>query len=575
MNDYSDIYSSDSINQDIFAPLSSVQDDGPCETVSHDDTPELDPILPLSFFTDTYDPGSGKLFAEMQNAKHTWKSFAALLAAYSKIPRAQKKDSPLYCPTRFTQIVRKRKTPKKIKTKNGRKIIKDWYDGWRCNENVTVSSVIPVDFDDDFAFRHVEDFLSDNDLEGVLYTSASHREAEPHLRLVIPLAGPIDAEMHEIVVNSIIACLKPGYRLRDTTKSTPNSLFYFPGQYQTAEENLFFHHFGEILTAEAWFRRGGLTLQQAVRQKRTVHRRSTNGGGSVVSVYGKDWPLSRDVVWSYDEPRERYLNTKKLRHPALCRFATSTAMCALNAGFDIEVDDLAKIIGVVQDINTSSSPYDDLEGLAGNAINYAFANIDTPAFVLWERQMEEVRQGGFIEPNWPEDWTEQARETICDIQQLRSKKRTMDFGNHYESELDIDTKFETAIEQKHFHSTERPVVNVIGGNLPEEIERAQHLLIESPLPVFQRDGKIVQVGHLPRHKKLPGLAFVQITETALVTMLTRLATWRKFDGRMKDFKVVNCPKEIAAGVLAEIELKLQVARACGATIWMGKQRQSG
>jgi hypothetical protein len=382
MTDSYNIYSKDQESQDIlFSPIPDIDEDEVDEREQFDpllwidgaddgeipnDTPN--PVIPVSFFTSIFDPGWGKPFADLQNTTHTWWSLGRMLARHSQLFLQKKSEAPLFCPTRFIQEVRRRSQPKKIRLPDGRVIEKPFFDGWRCDENVTESSLAAADLDDDFSFEYVDHWLRDNRVEALLYTTASHKKSEPHLRLVIPLASAVDAAMHEIAITSIIACLKPGYRMKDTTKLTPNSLFYFPANYESADENRFLHIRGEIFAAEQWFKRGGLELRQACKE-----RKARRG---LTATSRKDWPLSHDVQWSYSEPLERYLATKQLRHPALFGFATATAQCAFHAGYDLQAD----IIEKVQNANSPSSPYDDIERLAVDALTYAENNIDKPAF---------------------------------------------------------------------------------------------------------------------------------------------------------------------------------------------------
>ena len=107
-------------------------------------------------------------------------------------PLKKKTSSSLFCPTRFTQKVRKRPRPKIVHLQNSKIIEKPYYEGFRCDENVTESGMVILDLDNDFDFEFVYGWLIGEGLEAMLWTTASHTFAEPRLRLVIPLAETVD-----------------------------------------------------------------------------------------------------------------------------------------------------------------------------------------------------------------------------------------------------------------------------------------------------------------------------------------------------------------------------------------------
>src|SRR5215472_2275787 len=124
-----------------------------------------DKVIPCSFFKDIHDPGWGKQFADLQKTPHTWSMLVEICRMCSQRALQQKTDSRLICPTIFTPTVRKRPTPKKIRKPNGVIFEKHWYDGWRCDENVTEIGVIIPDLDDDFEFETVYSWLIGEGIE--------------------------------------------------------------------------------------------------------------------------------------------------------------------------------------------------------------------------------------------------------------------------------------------------------------------------------------------------------------------------------------------------------------------------
>jgi hypothetical protein len=87
----------------------------------------------------------------------------------------KKEDSALVCPTVFTEIVRKRPKPKVINLRGGTAITKHWYDGYRCDENVTDIGMIVLDLNDDFEFEFIYSRLLGEGIEAMLWTTANHK----------------------------------------------------------------------------------------------------------------------------------------------------------------------------------------------------------------------------------------------------------------------------------------------------------------------------------------------------------------------------------------------------------------
>src|SRR5215471_12648538 len=198
MTDTLSIYSNTDESQDLTTEGRLQCDNQP------DNLPNL---IPISFFAYLEDTGNHKHF-DGWNRPLPWSDIVFVLEKFSQTEYKDKEAAWLFCPTVF-RMERQRK-------KDG-----TWDTGWRNELNMTTSSMIPIDFDKDagFDFASVHDWLVANEIEAVLYTSASHTIAAPRLRLVVPLAGEIDPTMHTVVVNSIVSAIRPNYRLKDTSKS--------------------------------------------------------------------------------------------------------------------------------------------------------------------------------------------------------------------------------------------------------------------------------------------------------------------------------------------------------------------
>jgi putative DNA primase/helicase len=118
-------------------------------------------------------------------------------------------------------------------------------------------------------------------------------------------------------------------------------------------------------------------------------------------------------------------------------------------------------------------------------------------------------------------------------------------------DFDSDMKEETQRENRKFF--DRPAVLVRGGKIHEATEKAEQVLIDSKFEVFQRDGRLVRVGRYPMAGDgKPVLGFVEISKDNMVEILTEKILWTRMDGRSKKEKVVDCPSDVAACLLARI-----------------------
>jgi hypothetical protein len=374
--------------------------------------PETNPLVPVSFFANRHDVGDDRDFDD-RNQPILWWHFACLLARSSRDERPDKTSQMLFAPTVF-------KKDKQLKPDGTP------YEGPRCHPNATTSAMVPLDLDGDFAFGYVRNWLIETGCEGVLYSSASHTHADPRLRLILPLSSEVDPATHMLCGQAIVNLLRPGYRLLDTTKQHPGSLFYLPAQYASAEENLFFYYNrGGVLSANDWIDLGGVT-----------------NAAPPAEVPRYTAPLSRDALWNYDEPLDRYLSLSSGRHTGLFSMMVGIGMKALHAGYDLSEGELASIASDAQRMNPPTGRYGDLREPAARALDQARCNVTVPAWELHEARHEEMRQAlasSFdVEPNWPSSWRDEARETIAEIQSLRRSQLDVEEALDIDDTADID-----------------------------------------------------------------------------------------------------------------------------------------
>jgi putative DNA primase/helicase len=105
------------------------------------------------------------------------------------------------------------------------------------------------------------------------------------------------------------------------------------------------------------------------------------------------------------------------------------------------------------------------------------------------------------------------------------------------------------------HNTDdRPTIKIIAGALPETVDRVEEILRETG-GVYQRGEALVRIGKvvLPKVagiKRAPFLGAVALTVDALIDDLTRRVYWERHDLKQKKEVLVNCPREVAATLLA-------------------------
>jgi putative DNA primase/helicase len=99
----------------------------------------------------------------------------------------------------------------------------------------------------------------------------------------------------------------------------------------------------------------------------------------------------------------------------------------------------------------------------------------------------------------------------------------------------------------------RPVIEVKGGGIGEEVDAAEAALISSDAGIYQRGELLVRVGvvaiDVSDSRTVEGVQIVRVNEPCLVETLTRAACWVQRDGRNGVLHRVNAPKSHAATLL--------------------------
>jgi hypothetical protein len=109
----------------------------------------------------------------------------------------------------------------------------------------------------------------------------------------------------------------------------------------------------------------------------------------------------------------------------------------------------------------------------------------------------------------------------------------------------------------------KPVIRIIGGQLPEQVEQAEQALVAYDHQVYQRSGFLVRVltNSLPPKgiKRSENALVIHTVEAPyLVKRFTEAALWVRYDARRQSWKQVDCPKVIAETYLACAPWKVPV-----------------
>jgi putative DNA primase/helicase len=102
----------------------------------------------------------------------------------------------------------------------------------------------------------------------------------------------------------------------------------------------------------------------------------------------------------------------------------------------------------------------------------------------------------------------------------------------------------------------QPVIQVVNGELPRVLDEAEAALMAAGCEIYQRGGQIVRPV-LQKHKasdnrQTEAWLLVPVTRSDLVVMLTKVAHFKKFDGRSKKLVSIDAPDKVAETYLASV-----------------------
>jgi hypothetical protein len=97
-------------------------------------------------------------------------------------------------------------------------------------------------------------------------------------------------------------------------------------------------------------------------------------------------------------------------------------------------------------------------------------------------------------------------------------------------------------------------IKIIGGNLPANIDQAEAALLEQRADIFQRGTALVRPSldeeiTISKGRKIRGMRLVPIKIAGMREHMTAAADFRTYSAQEKDWRSVNCPKEIAEAYL--------------------------
>lgn len=108
----------------------------------------------------------------------------------------------------------------------------------------------------------------------------------------------------------------------------------------------------------------------------------------------------------------------------------------------------------------------------------------------------------------------------------------------------------------------RPEIKVVGGNLHHIVTEGEQALIAANLGLYQRGSMMVRptLMHvdIADHKTTMAMRLAAVRLHLLVEIMTKSATWLRFDIRKNDFVAIDCPEKIANTLLAREQWGLPI-----------------
>jgi putative DNA primase/helicase len=109
---------------------------------------------------------------------------------------------------------------------------------------------------------------------------------------------------------------------------------------------------------------------------------------------------------------------------------------------------------------------------------------------------------------------------------------------------------------------DRPTIKVVGGKLPEIVTQAEQALIKTDLGLYQRGSMIVRPAlmhvEIADSKTTMAIRLAPVHPYLLAEMMTRAATFIKYDSRKKEWVAIDAPEKVANTMLAREQWTLPV-----------------
>lgn len=99
-------------------------------------------------------------------------------------------------------------------------------------------------------------------------------------------------------------------------------------------------------------------------------------------------------------------------------------------------------------------------------------------------------------------------------------------------------------------------IKIQGGARPENVDQAEAALVAQGIGVFQRVSMLMRPAEMTVQVRggepVNDLVLVSVGASELIEHMTSAATFTRWDGRMQDWKCIDCPREIAETLLARV-----------------------
>ncbi len=123
------------------------------------------------------------------------------------------------------------------------------------------------------------------------------------------------------------------------------------------------------------------------------------------------------------------------------------------------------------------------------------------------------------------------------------------------------------IREDSWEKVKNSEIIIEGGNLHELVDKCEELLILHDAGIYQRGGYLVEISRIKNNnnqyiKRSDELHIIVPSRASSIRELcTKFGTWKKYDSRSRDYKEIDCPRDIASTLIERSKWNLPVLRA--------------